>query len=86
MSTYTTVYRALVSGRAVPASEAAQLLADLRQDHGTEFAGLLQAYARETYSPTATEAHGDARRRKRAYGAISAATRHVVDSLRTPRT
>lgn len=86
MIAYVRIYRALTTGRPVPADEAAQLLAQLREDHGDEFAGLLQTYARETYAETATESHGDARRRRRSYGAVTKAAAHLTAAAKAPRT
>lgn len=86
MIAYVKVYRALTTGRPVPADEAAQLLAQLRQDHGDEFADILRQHARETYAETATESHGDARRRRRSYGAVTKAAAHLIAAAKAPRT
>ncbi|MEU3093396.1 hypothetical protein ABZ690_00840 [Streptomyces sp. NPDC006967] len=85
MIAYVRIYRALTTGRPVPASEAAQLLAQLRQDHGQEFADDLTTWAAKEYGEQSNESQADARRRRRSFGAVRKATARLLATAKAPR-
>lgn len=70
MTAYSDAYRALTRDRALRADEAAALLARLRREHGDELADALGTHATDQYRPTESDTRADARRKRRAYGAV----------------
>lgn len=81
MSAYSKAHQALTSGRPLRPGEAAQLLADLRKEFGTELADAVENQLTDKYRRTADDTDSSFRRKKRAYGAsmrIVAAFRHLA--------
>lgn len=69
MSAYTRAYQGLTAG-GMREADAAALLAELRQDHGTEFAAGLRGFAAETYAAGPTDSRATHRLKKRQHGAV----------------
>ncbi|MEU9656731.1 hypothetical protein [Streptomyces chartreusis] len=81
---YVRVYRALT--KTMPAADAAQLLAELRQDHGDEITDAITADLDGKFRRTATDSHAAFRNKKRAYGTSMRVVQAVRDLTRVPRT
>lgn len=84
MSAYSRAFRALTSGRALRADEAAQLLADLRKETGNELVDAVAAHATEHYRPKPTDSRADDRRKRRAYGAVMRAANLAREIASSP--
>ncbi|MEV1079921.1 hypothetical protein AB0I98_16990 [Streptomyces sp. NPDC050211] len=87
MSAYSRAYQGLTSDRPLGPGEAAQLLAELRQETGTELADAIEKQLSGKYRRTATDTDAEFRRKRRQYGAamrVVNAVRHLAASpLRT---
>ncbi|MGW3442222.1 hypothetical protein [Streptomyces sp. NPDC001076] len=68
MSAYSTAYQALTSGRPLSPSEAAQLLADLRKEFGTELADAVEQQLDGQFRRTPTDTEAEFRRKRRKFG------------------
>ncbi|WP_406200042.1 hypothetical protein OG331_25000 [Streptomyces sp. NBC_01017] len=84
MSAYSRAYQALTSGRPLRPDEAAQLLAELRKEHGDELADALGKHATEQYRPKPTDSKADDRRKRRAYGAVMRAANLAREIAASP--
>jgi hypothetical protein len=78
VSAYSTAYQALTAGRALRPGEAAQLLADLRQETGEELADAVERELSGKYRRTAQDTDGSFRRKRRDFGASMA----IVNAFR----
>jgi len=84
VSAYSRAYQALTSGRALRPDEAAQVLADLRKEHGNELADALSTHATERYQTKPTDTRADDRRKRRAYGAVMRAANLAREIASSP--
>ncbi|MCD7440292.1 hypothetical protein K4B79_18935 [Streptomyces lincolnensis] len=78
MSAYSRVYQALTSGRALRPGEAAQLLAELRKETGTELAAAVEQQLDGKFRRAATDSDAAFRKKQRAYSA----SMRVVNAVR----
>jgi hypothetical protein len=84
VSAYSNAYKALTSGRALRPDEAAQVLADLRKEHGDELADALGKHATEQYEPKPSDTRAEDRRKRRAYGAVMRAANLAHEIASSP--
>lgn len=75
MSAYTRAYSALA--KTMPATEAAELLAELRQETGRELAATLRTYAHEEHQADARDSLANARKKRVRHGAVARAAAHL---------
>ncbi|WP_432041464.1 hypothetical protein [Streptomyces cadmiisoli] len=68
MSAYSRAYQALTSGRPLRADEAAQLLAELRTEAGTELADAVEKQLDGKYRRTEADTNGSFRKKRQTYG------------------
>ncbi|WP_405676849.1 hypothetical protein OG292_19620 [Streptomyces sp. NBC_01511] len=85
MSAYSRAYQGLVKGGMKP-SEAARVLADLRQETGTELGAALRAHADEQYAPTAKDSRAIHRRKKAQRGAMCRGADWIAAAAAGPST
>ncbi|MFE6284399.1 hypothetical protein [Streptomyces sp. NPDC057877] len=81
MSAYSRAYQALTTGRALRPGEAAQLLADLRKESGTELADAVEKQLDGKYRRADGDSDTAFRRKRQTYGAamrIVNAFRHLA--------
>lgn len=78
MSAYSSVYRALTSGRPLRPGEAAQLLADLRRETGEELTDAVEKQLDGKFRRTPTDTDGSFRKKRLHYGA----SMRVVNAFR----
>ncbi|MEV8042406.1 hypothetical protein AB0P02_00995 [Streptomyces griseoluteus] len=78
MNAYTTAYQVLTGGRPLSPAEAAQLLAALRAETGTEFANSLEGQLSGKFRRAAQDSEPAFRKKRIAY----AASMRVVNALR----
>lgn len=69
MSAYSRVYQALTSGRALKPGEAAEMLAALRRETGTELADAIERQLDGQYRRTDTDTNASFRKKRAQYGA-----------------
>ncbi|CAM5384158.1 hypothetical protein I6J39_16720 [Streptomyces californicus] len=85
MSAYSRAYRGLVKG-GMPATEAANLLAQLRAETGAELSAALLAHATELYGkPQPGESRALGRTRTRRFGAMHEAAKWLIADTATGR-
>ncbi|MER8083797.1 hypothetical protein ABTZ57_01210 [Streptomyces sp. NPDC094048] len=84
MSAYTRAYQGLVAG-GMPATEAANLLAELRSETGAELSAGLLARSAEKYGAKPTDSHSVQRRRTARFGAVRDAAAWIAEATATGR-
>ncbi|GGJ81690.1 hypothetical protein GCM10011583_11450 [Streptomyces camponoticapitis] len=85
MSAYTRAYQGLVRGGMTP-NEAARVLADLRQDTGTELGTALRVHAAEQYAPAPADSRAIHRRKKAQFGAMCRGADWITTAAAGPST
>ncbi|MGW1267586.1 hypothetical protein [Streptomyces sp. NPDC002491] len=78
MTAYTTAFEALTSGRVLSPGEAAQLLADLRQQNGEELADAVEQQLDGKFRRTEDDTSATFRKKRVNYGA----SMRIVNALR----